>query len=152
MGTHRWWNYFGLISILKCGISTRPLILLKEWIYWPSSQIFQTWFTLSRRNLWLPSFKQDLWFSNFMVWYITVHAYSSYTRQSSLSNRTCTIWGKCGIILWMQAEYFLANNVDSKDEFFYSHVLIFYLPRMVWYIFNIHKVGLGFFTMQEYER
>ena len=52
---HKWWNYFGLISILKCVISTSNLLHLKAWIYLPSSHIFQTWFTLSRRNLQLPS-------------------------------------------------------------------------------------------------
>ena len=56
MSPYKWWNYFGLTSILKCGISSRSLLNLKAWIYYPSSQIFQTWFTLSRYNLRLPSF------------------------------------------------------------------------------------------------
>jgi hypothetical protein len=47
---------------------------------------------------------------------------------------------------------FLTNNADGDIEFFYSHVVRFYLPRFARDIFDKHKVGLGVFTMQGYER
>ena len=53
---------------------------------------------------------------------------------------------KCG---W---KTFKANNVEGDDEFFYSHVLRFYLPKTAQAIFNTHKVGLRVFNMQGYGR
>ena len=47
---------------------------------------------------------------------------------------------------------FLTKNVDGDDEFFYSHVLRFYIPRHAEEIFTEQGVGLGVFTMQGYER
>jgi hypothetical protein len=47
---------------------------------------------------------------------------------------------------------FLTKNVDGDDEFFYSHVLRFYIPRHAKEIFTEQGVGVGVFTMQGYER
>eukprot|EP00978_Attheya_sp_CCMP212_P014065 scaffold35698_cov63-Attheya_sp.AAC.8 len=46
---------------------------------------------------------------------------------------------------------FLSKNRDGDDEFFYSHCLRFYLPRMARDIFEKQKVGLGVFMIQGYE-
>jgi hypothetical protein len=47
---------------------------------------------------------------------------------------------------------FLTKNADGDDEFFYSHVLRFYLPKIAREIYTDQGVGLGVFTMQGYER
>jgi hypothetical protein len=48
---------------------------------------------------------------------------------------------------------FLTKNSDGDDEFFYSHVLRFYLPRFAKQVFEEHNnTGLDVFTMQGYER
>jgi hypothetical protein len=43
---------------------------------------------------------------------------------------------------------FLAN----KDETFYCHALRFYLPSIAEVTFEQHKLGLGIFSMQGFER
>eukprot|EP00978_Attheya_sp_CCMP212_P012782 scaffold31964_cov35-Attheya_sp.AAC.1 len=53
---------------------------------------------------------------------------------------------KCGRTTW------LTKNSEGDDEFLYSHVLWFYIPRMAREIFEKQGVGIGVFTMQGYER
>ena len=47
---------------------------------------------------------------------------------------------------------FLTKNVVGDDETFYYHCLRYYMPRISRDIWTKHKVGIGVFTMQGFER
>ena len=47
---------------------------------------------------------------------------------------------------------FLTKNICGDQETFYMHCLRFYLPRIAKDTWSKHKLGIGVFTMQGYER
>ena len=47
---------------------------------------------------------------------------------------------------------FLSHKINITKETFYFHCLRFYLPARAQTIYNRHRVGLGVFSMQGFER
>ena len=50
------------------------------------------------------------------------------------------------------AKTFLTDKVKGDRENLYSHCLRYYLPKIAHELFELHGVGLGVFTMQDFER
>ena len=47
---------------------------------------------------------------------------------------------------------FLTKDVCGDQETFYFHCLRFYLPKIAHHTWTKHKMGIGIFTMQGFER